>query len=80
MVRSGCEGRGLVTGVLTDIDVFGTGFARAVEFEVITEEGMEVDRDVGKRETGTYNCMLPPTHTGGGSDATWFVSTSKRGD
>ena len=80
MVRSGSEGRGVVTRVLrnafTDIDGFGAEFASAVEFEVITEEGMGVDRDVGKGEAGTSNCMLPPTRPGGGGDEAWFVSNS----
>jgi hypothetical protein len=61
----------VVTRVLrnafTDIDVFGEESARAVEFDVITE-GMGVDRDVGKGEVGTSNCMLPPTRPGGGGD------------
>jgi hypothetical protein len=80
MVRSGREGRGAVTRVLrnafTDTDGFGAGFASAAEFGVITEEATGVDKDVGKGEAGTSNCMLPPTRPAGGGDKAWFISNS----
>jgi hypothetical protein len=78
IVRSGREGRGVAARELrygvADEAGFVAEVASGVEFGAKIEAG--VDRDVGKEEAGTSDCMLPPTRPGGGGDKTWFVSTS----
>jgi hypothetical protein len=80
MVRSGREGRGVVAGMLrngvADADRFGAELTSGKEFEVTIEEDMGMERDVGRGEAGTSNCMLPPARPGGGGDKAWFASIS----
>lgn len=53
---------------VADTDAFGTEFTIGVEFKVMTEEDIGIDRDVGREQTGISNCMLPPTRPGGSGD------------
>jgi hypothetical protein len=71
-VRSGREGRGAVARGLrngaADTDAVGTEFTIGVEFKVMTEEDIGIDRDAGRGEAGISNCMVPPTRPGGSGD------------
>lgn len=61
---------------VADTDAIGAEFTSGVEFKVMTEEDMGIERDVGRGEAGISNCMLPPTRPGGSGDKAWFASMS----